>query len=256
MKHFLFTVEQAVEIGGRGLVVLGPPYLAVRGLKVGDALGFWHDDNTWVRTRIAGLELAFPNPKGQTGWLLPPDVQRGRVRPGMKVWTDVEGVQVVEFNAATAALRALEVESKRLLDYWWVLLQPSFEPEAVVAAARTEDGLIGLLQVSPQDPFSFRAAAAVPLPGWEDPVARVLSDTALLAPPADPRAGGGVLDGIGYLLKVRNRLGEATLQFSNPRSEPLRRLERAIAGATGEIASRSADVDVKAYYAKLRPYFR
>jgi hypothetical protein len=202
-------------------------------------------------------------PKGSSGFGVA-DIRRADLPAGTQVWSRKEGVEVREFRPDAALCKGMSMKSlqpglhgeRTIHDFWIAQLEPSFEPDAQLMVARGTRGLEGIFQVGPEDPFNFTPSRSVALPGWEDPVAKLLQTLPLLAPPVEPELRWMSTDGIGYTFRVMSKDVEATLRFSNPREGPFQLLERAIAEAAERLAAAQVEPHVRAYFEKVRGYFR
>jgi len=138
--------------------------------------------------------------------------------------------------------RGWRVRDIRVQAMWLATIRPSFDSMAYFMVMHTD--------THPRALFCFRGSDSLPdiqgdpfeCPGLDDKVSASLKHVDLC-----PRDSGLSLDGIGYAVHVRTTAVAADLQFSNPRTDSLRSVERALFAVAESVARIAERRDITDY---------
>ena len=132
---------------------------------------------------------------------------------------------------------------------WLVTISPSFDPSAYLMVMHAEAQPLSLFCLRGIDSMPRIKGEPFECPGLDDRVAKSLKHVDLF-----PSGGGISLDGIGYSLRIRTSAVSADLQFSNPKTESLKAVERAIFDVAESIARITERPDISDYLKIWKKY--
>src|ERR1044072_2211867 len=124
---------------------------------------------------------------------------------------------------------------------WWALIEPSFQPPAVLAVVKFKDELRALFRPRSVDDTQGHTPT-IKLGDWRDPMLLAFERVNILK-----EAGGLSLDGIGYHLQIKTWAVDAKFDFSNPRGEGLSKVESALIDTARRIVEIQGNRNNEAY---------